>query len=389
MNLRALRARIKEFRARSLAGALADFSLSLAVYLGAFYGALALSAAPLRAALGFGAGVAAGSLFMMGHDACHGSYTPLPTLNRVLGRIAFLPSYQAYSLWDLSHNRTHHIYTNLKGRDFVWLPLSKPEFDALPLLRRLVYRLHRTPLGLALYYPMDIWLPRIFFPRRAMVDRPRLAYTLDSLLVLGFILLQVAATIVVPHRGFGGWAASALYALLVPWLVFSWMIGFVIYFNHTHPRVPWFDKKEDWSAFSGTIHGTLRLRFPRWTRLFASNIMDHVAHHVDPRIPLVRLSDAEDAIEALLPGQVVVETWSIGNLRGILRCCKLYDYGAHRWTDYEGRPTSERWLPEEARRRGSLAIHVAAPLEEGPDLGDDGVVPVAERDRRALREHRG
>ena len=348
MDIRALRARLKEYRARSLAGALADFSLTVAAYLGAVYGALALSSAPLRAALGLVAGVAAGSLFMMGHDACHGSFTHLQPLNRVLGRIAFLPAHQTYSLWDLSHNRIHHIYTNLKGKDFVWVPLSKPEFDALPAFRRLLYRLHRTPLGLALYYPTDIWLPRIFFPRRAMVDRPRLAYTLDSLLVLAFILLQMAATVVVPHRGFGGWAASAVYALLIPWLVFNWMIGFVIYFNHTHPRVPWFDKKEDWSAFTGMIYGTLRLRFPRWTRFFGSNIMDHVAHHVDPRIPLVRLREAEDAIEALLPGQVVVEVWSVAGLRRILRRCKLYDYDAHRWTDYEGRPTTERCLPDRA-----------------------------------------
>ena len=31
-------------------------------------------------------------LFIIGHDACHGSLTDHDLLNRVLGRIAFLPS---------------------------------------------------------------------------------------------------------------------------------------------------------------------------------------------------------------------------------------------------------------------------------------------------------
>ena len=30
-------------------------------------------------------------LFVIGHDACHGSYTPNKTLNKWIGRIAFLP----------------------------------------------------------------------------------------------------------------------------------------------------------------------------------------------------------------------------------------------------------------------------------------------------------
>ena len=36
-------------------------------------------------------GVFTGLLFLVGHDACHGSFTPSAVLNRVLARIAFLP----------------------------------------------------------------------------------------------------------------------------------------------------------------------------------------------------------------------------------------------------------------------------------------------------------
>ncbi len=71
-------------------------------------------------------------LFVIGHDACHGSYTPNKTLNKWIGRIAFLPSLTPYSLWEIGHNLAHHGFTNLKGRDYVWTPFSPSEFRACP-----------------------------------------------------------------------------------------------------------------------------------------------------------------------------------------------------------------------------------------------------------------
>ena len=62
-------------------------------------------------------------LFVIGHDACHGSYTPNKVLNEWIGRIAFLPSLTPYSLWEIGHNLAHHGFTNLKGRDYVWTPV--------------------------------------------------------------------------------------------------------------------------------------------------------------------------------------------------------------------------------------------------------------------------
>ena len=50
------------------------------------------------------AGFVIGRLFIIGHDACHQSLTPHRELNKVLGRIAFLPSITPYSLWDTGHN---------------------------------------------------------------------------------------------------------------------------------------------------------------------------------------------------------------------------------------------------------------------------------------------
>jgi omega-6 fatty acid desaturase (delta-12 desaturase) len=337
-SVRRLREELSLYRRSTVRAGVLRLWVSLTVYLTAFHGAITGASLLTRFASGLVAGLFSGNLFMIGHDACHGSYTPRQPFNQVLGRIAFLPSYHPYSVWDYSHNRTHHIYTNLKGRDFVWTPLSKAEFDALPGWRRLLYRVYRTPLGLALYYPLELWRERLFFPRREYVDRPRAVYTLDCLLVLAFVVAQHAAILVASPGWLSAWACG----VVLPWLVFGWLIGFVVYFNHTHPRVIWYEKREEWSFREATVRGTVHLLFPRWTRFFASNIMAHLAHHLDPRIPLARLKAAEERLEELLPGQVVVQAWSVAELLRILRVCRLYDYDAHCWTDYDGRPTSER-----------------------------------------------
>jgi omega-6 fatty acid desaturase (delta-12 desaturase) len=86
-------------------------------------------------------------LFVIGHDACHGSYTPNKTLNKWIGRIAFLPSLTPYSLWEVGHNLAHHGFTNLKGRDYVWTPYSPLEFARLPWMRRQLEHIYRSRPG--------------------------------------------------------------------------------------------------------------------------------------------------------------------------------------------------------------------------------------------------
>src|SRR5204863_9541889 len=68
------------------------------------------------------AGLGIAMLFVVGHDACHGSFTPSRRLNGWIGRLAFLPSLTPFAGWEIGHNQTHHVYTNLKGRDYVWAP---------------------------------------------------------------------------------------------------------------------------------------------------------------------------------------------------------------------------------------------------------------------------
>ena len=42
-------------------------------------------------------------------NACHQALTPISLLNKILGRLAMLPSWHAYSVWDYGHNGLHHL----------------------------------------------------------------------------------------------------------------------------------------------------------------------------------------------------------------------------------------------------------------------------------------
>src|ERR1044072_8372033 len=101
------------------------------------------------------ASVAIARLFVIGHDACHGSHPRYDWLSKLVGRIAFLPSLTPFSLWDVGHNVAHHGFTNLKGRDQVWVPMSAEEWQNASKFRRVMERIYRSGFGHGLYYLIE------------------------------------------------------------------------------------------------------------------------------------------------------------------------------------------------------------------------------------------
>src|SRR5262245_32830638 len=83
-------------RGRSLWHGVAIFAVVAGLYGLTFWGALAAPWWPLQIVSAIFNGMFIGTFFIVGHDACHGSLTPFDSVNRVLGRIAFLPSLAPY-----------------------------------------------------------------------------------------------------------------------------------------------------------------------------------------------------------------------------------------------------------------------------------------------------
>lgn len=287
---------------------------------------------------GLAAGVMIARLFIIGHDACHQSLTPHRRLNRWLGRVAFLPSLTPYSLWDVGHNVVHHGYTNLKGFDFVWAPLTLQEFRAASPLRRLMDRIYRSGWAPGLYYLVEIWWKRMFFPSRRYMPTRRAVFLLDNLLVSGFALAWVAA-LAAAAVALGQPVAPVLLAgFAVPLAVWLALIGFVVYVHHTHTDVSWHDERAAWSRAQPFVSTTVHLTFRHGVGTLLHHIMEHTAHHVDMSVPLYRLKRAQARLEALLPGKIIVQPFSWRWYFSTARQCKLYDFERACWTDYTGRP---------------------------------------------------
>lgn len=272
-------------------------------------------------------------LFIIGHDACHGSLTDHDLLNKILGRIAFLPSLTPYSLWRVGHNVVHHGFNNLKGRDFVWEPLDPAEFDALSPARRVLERVYRSAFGPLPYYLIEIWWKKLYFPGKANTPGKRAEFKQDSALVTVFAALWVAGLVIYSPAGVGPTLLAIVVGFVVPFLVWTWTIGFVVYLHHTHPDVVWYTDKSSWLKSQGILHGTVRYKIRPYWNILLHNIMEHAAHHLDARIPLYRLKAAQAELARLVPDIPVIEL-SMRQYWRTVRECKLFDFKRRVWVRF-------------------------------------------------------
>lgn len=145
-------------------------------------------------------GLFIGTLFIIGHDACHQSFTSNRFLNHLLGRIVFLPSLTTFSAWEAAHNQLHHGWTNFKQND-VFIPLSKPEFDALPRWRQNVERFYQTAVGIGFHYQIEVWWKHLIVPRQSDFEKMnRRVFMFDISLIIAFLLFQIMTLFVaVPY----------------------------------------------------------------------------------------------------------------------------------------------------------------------------------------------
>jgi omega-6 fatty acid desaturase (delta-12 desaturase) len=108
------------------------------------------------------ASLTAGLLFIVGHDACHLALARTARVNKVIALLAFVPTLHPPSAWIVGHNRRHHGSTNLRGVDYVWCPWSPEDFQGATELSRRIYTLYHSPVGIGLYYFVEIWLKHMW-----------------------------------------------------------------------------------------------------------------------------------------------------------------------------------------------------------------------------------
>jgi acyl-lipid omega-6 desaturase (Delta-12 desaturase) len=278
-------------------------------------------------------------LFLIGHDACHSALTDSDGLNRLVGRLAFLPSLTPFSLWHVGHNVVHHGFNNLRGRDFVWEPMSPSDYREQPGWRRALERLYRSAAGPAPYYFWEIWWKRLYFPGLARLRTRRWQFIADCTLVTAFALVWAGAlALLAPAGGVAPWLAVVL-GFVLPFVLWTWTVGLVVYLHHTAPEIPWFDDRRQWLQVAAQATATRYLRLPSLMESLLHQIMAHPAHHLDGTIPCYRLKAAQRRLTELLPEVRPVRlTWRY--YRECVRICKTYDFSRSMWLPFSAASVS-------------------------------------------------
>jgi omega-6 fatty acid desaturase (delta-12 desaturase) len=295
-----------------------------------------------------------GGLFIVGHDAAHSSLVPSRRLNRLLARLAFLPAYVPLTTWRYNHNVLHHRFLRVRGCDPVWQPWSLDEFRRRSWWQRAGYYLLRTPLGLPFYWTIQNWMPRYLRSTRPLPPGERAAFRFDRLCIVVFLVAMYAflrfATLVAATAGYQfvepiGPAGIVGFVLVGEFLLWAGLIAFVDWVQHTHPRSIWFASPDEWDYAEANLRSTTHVLLPFGLNDVWHYVLEHTAHHVDPRVPLYRLRGAQDALEQAFPDDVLVERLTPAYLWRLWRTCRLYDFERRQWLDYDGTPTAPPQRP--------------------------------------------
>jgi omega-6 fatty acid desaturase (delta-12 desaturase) len=307
-----------------LIGAIADYSivfnLLFSVYIGAIFA----------------------QFMVIGHDACHNAFAINRMINKIIAQVSFAFPLHSYSLWAIAHNYSHHQYTNVKGGDPVWAPMTKAEYDQQSHFRQFVERVYRSAIGAGFYWLIEMWVKRLIIPVHKDV-RSRWKHCLsDSIFVFIFGAFQVISIFNLGNILHTQKPTLSLVFLgyLLPFLVFNWIMGATVYVHHTHPTIPWFDKTDRKSHQIQVLHGTAHIDFPDWLNILFLNITDHTAHHFLPSVPLYELKKVQRELEVNYPKIPIVNYQCVNNYFEVVKVCKLFDFEKNCWTDFNGRPTS-------------------------------------------------
>lgn len=220
-------------------------------------------------------------LFMVQHDCSHQSFFRSSAANDWTGRLIGVLTLTPYHCWRRSHAIHHATSGDLDRRGIGDIAtLTVAEYRALPLWRRIAYRLYRNPLVLFVIGPAWVFVIEQRLPMGLMKEgwRPWLSAMGTNLAI---------ATVVVGVILLGGW--KGLLLIHLPTLLLAASIGvWLFYVQHQFEDGYW-ARKGEWDHTEAALRGSSHYDLPQPLRWMTANIGVHHVHHVASRIPYYRL----------------------------------------------------------------------------------------------------
>ena len=224
-------------------------------------------------------------LFIIQHDAGHGSFFSNPKWNNRIGILCSFITLTPYEFWRHSH-AVHHAHTGdleWRGTGDVYT-MTFNEYRAASRRERLLYRIYRHPFMMIVLGPPLMFLilhraPFALAHARSKAERLSIIRTDIGIAVwMTFFALLIGPT-----------------ALLMIWLPTAFLTSSVgvwmFYVQHQFEDAYW-TTKPDWDYATAALQGSTFYNLPKWMHWFTGNIGFHHIHHLSPKIPNYELEKA-------------------------------------------------------------------------------------------------
>lgn len=288
---RALQAQLAQYRTPDRAKALLQIANSLLPYVAGIVamGALAQVSYWLALLLAVPTAGFMVRVFILFHDAGHGSLFRDTRWNRFVGYLTGIIVFTPFRHWTHEHARHHATSGDLDRRDLgdVWT-MTVDEFTAASFPLRQVYRLFRNPFVLFfLISPFG----NLVYNRLPVPGVSRGALRAIILTNLGVVLFVVLMSL---PFGFVSFVLTFLPVMMVASAVGSWLF----YVQHQFEGVYW-TRAGNWNYSCAALRGSSYLRLPKLLQFFTGSIGYHHIHHLAPGIPNYNLERAQREVAAL------------------------------------------------------------------------------------------
>ncbi|EPZ53102.1 fatty acid desaturase [Alicyclobacillus acidoterrestris] len=258
-------------------------------------------------------------LFIIFHDCGHHSFFKSRRANEIVGIITGILTFFPYHQWKYEHAVHHATSGDLgrRGTGDMWT-LTVKEYEQLPFVKRMVYRVYRNPFVMFGIGPIHLFFNQYRFNRRGAGRKERVNthitnFTLIAILTaLSFIL---------------GWKG----VLLVegPILYLAGVIGIWLFYVQHQFEHTYFEESDKWDYVNAALQGSSFYKLPKILQWLTGNIGYHHVHHLGPRVPNYHLQKAHESTDLFRNVPSVTLTSSLGALR-----YRLWDEDSHRFVAF-------------------------------------------------------
>jgi omega-6 fatty acid desaturase (delta-12 desaturase) len=261
-------------------------------------------------------------IFILFHDAGHGSFFQSREANRILGYISGILTFTPYEQWTRSHARHHATVGDLdrRGSGDVWT-MTVEEYQQATWWQRLSYRVYRHPLLMLGFGPGIVFLIGNRFAQKGADARSRRSVQITNLALLAILVLAYFTI-----------GLRTYFLIQIPIMLIAGAIGvWLFYVQHQYEGVYW-ARNEEWEPLRAALEGSSYYKLPRVLQWITGNIGLHHIHHVQPKVPNYHLQAAQENIEAFQAVEPITLRTSLWSLT------------RHLWDEKAGRLVSFRAL---------------------------------------------